>query len=191
MAVPTMAAPVMVAAQPPEVRDAEVGEFFARHHSAIRRFLVTCGCPEHEADDIVQDTILAVRERWHHVRTLEKPTAYWYMAARRRLQRVQGRLTLQQARNAGYQDRLLIVPDPVDAPGIVDRRRALLDQLRELPLGQRQVLWLRLAEGFSEAETARILDVCAGTVKSQLHDAKKNLKEQLRKNGGTWEADIL
>jgi DNA-directed RNA polymerase specialized sigma24 family protein len=51
------------------------------------------------------------------------------------------------------------------------------------------VLWLRGAAGFSVAETAMILDLRAGTVKSQLNAAKRRLKELRRTNGGVWEAE--
>ena len=51
------------------------------------------------------------------------------------------------------------------------------------------MLWLREAAGFSVAETAMILDLRAGTVKSQLNAAKRRLKELRRTNGGVWEAE--
>ncbi len=51
------------------------------------------------------------------------------------------------------------------------------------------MLWLREAAGFSVAETAMILDLRPGTVKSQLHAAKKSMKELLRANSGAWEAE--
>ena len=51
------------------------------------------------------------------------------------------------------------VAHPGDQFAAVDRRQALMAQLRELPPRQRQVLWLRLAEDFSESETAEILGI--------------------------------
>ena len=62
--------------------------------------------------------------------------------------------------------------------------------LHELPLRQRQVLWLRRAATFTEAETAQILSIRPGTVKSQLHDAEIRLRELLQKSSDTWEAKI-
>ena len=69
------------------------------------------------------------------------------------------------------------VPDPADAFTAADNREAALALLRQLPLRQRQVLWLRNGAGFSVAETAQILSVSDGTVKSQLHDAKARMEE--------------
>jgi DNA-directed RNA polymerase specialized sigma24 family protein len=52
------------------------------------------------------------------------------------------------------------------------------------------VLWLREAARFSVVETAMILDLRPGTVKSQLNAAKKRLKELHRTNSGRWEAEF-
>jgi RNA polymerase sigma factor (sigma-70 family) len=171
---------------PQQARDEEIEAFFVAHRKAVRRCLIAYGCEEHEADDLVQDTILAVREYWERVRTLERPVAYWFKVAIRQLRRVQGERARRYC-TGDHHERLMTLPDPVDAPAVVDRRQALMVLIRELPPRQRHVLWLRLAEGFSVAETAAILDIRPGTVKSQLHDAKKRLEELLRKDGDIWE----
>lgn len=124
-------------------RDEEVGALFATHYMAIRRYLIACGCPDYEADDVLQDTILAVRENWEKkVRALDKPVAYWYKAASRRF----WRLAKERARrfSAGdHEDHLLAVPDQANEVAAVDFRLTLMAWIRELPIRQRQVLWLR------------------------------------------------
>jgi RNA polymerase sigma factor (sigma-70 family) len=81
------------------------------------------------------------------------------------------------------------VADPADQFAVVDRYQALIARIRELPPRQRQVLWLRLAEDFSESDTAEILGISVGSVKRQLHDAKERMKELLRKDSTTWGAE--
>lgn len=80
------------AAQPPEssevARDVEVGALYAKHGDRLQRYLVAHGCTKADADDIVHDTILIVRRRWDNVRDLEKPAAYWYKIATRKMWRV-------------------------------------------------------------------------------------------------------
>ena len=91
-----------------------------------------------------------------------------------------GRLPEQQAGRYGQGDpeqHLQAFPDPADAFAAADRRAMALALLGRLPPGQRQVLWLRTAAGFSEAETAQILSVTSGTVKSQLHYATTKIKK--------------
>ena len=56
--------------------------------------------------------------------------------------------------------------------------------LRLLPRRQRVVLSLRYLEGFNVGEIASVLRVPAGTVKSRLHGARKELKRLLRRRDG-------
>jgi RNA polymerase sigma factor (sigma-70 family) len=170
--------------------DKEISLFYGVHHRAVSGFLVVaCGCPVPDAEDIVQDTILVIQARyWPTVRALEKPEAYWYKTAQRRCRR----LLRQRAKRVAEGDpveRLLGVADPADQFAVVDRYQALIARIRELPPRQRQVLWLRLAEDFSESDTAEILGISVGSVKRQLHDAKERMKELLRKDSTTWGAE--
>ncbi len=139
-----MKAVVAASREPEDPRDKEVSELYVAYRKGVRAYLInSVGCPEHEADDVLQDTILIVRDRWDQIRTLEKPAAYWYKIAGRRARRLQG----QRA-----------------------KRGCGLD--------------------LSVAETAMILDLRPGTVKSQLNAAKKRLKELHRTNSGRWEAEF-
>ena len=52
------------------------------------------------------------------------------------------------------------------------------------------MLWLRLVAGFSEAETAEILGVSAGSVKTHLNHARTRMQKLLRMDSATWEAEI-
>jgi RNA polymerase sigma-70 factor, ECF subfamily len=173
-----------------QVHDREIGEFFATHREAVRSYLISSyGCSGSTADDVLQDSILAVREYWERVRTLEKPAAYLYKVAGRRLQRQQGERA-QHEPGGDCRELLLATPDPGDGYRAVEERMTAMALLRDLPLRQRQVLWLRRAAGFTAAQTAEILSIRPGTVKSSLHDAETRLQELLRKSSDTWEANI-
>lgn len=171
-------------------RDEEIEAFFAAHHRSVRGLLIACGCEDHEADDVVQDTLLVIREKyWERVRTLDKPVAYWCKIALRRYWRLQAARARWFA--AGDHHELLVaVADPVDATENVDRKHALMALIRQLPPRQRQVVWLREVVGLREAETAKILAIQPGTVKSHLHDGKARLEELLRKDDETWKGEI-
>jgi len=56
----------------------------------------------------------------------------------------------------------------------------LRDAVLALPERQRDVLLLRLVEGWSTAETARRLRCAEGTVKASLHQATRKLREHLK-----------
>ena len=181
--------PVGGASPPGPSRDEEIIALFIAHRNELRGYLIgSCGCLEHEADDITQDAFLAVREQWGHVRDYEKPKAYLYKVAVRRFFRLRG----QQAGEylQGDLEPLLVAfPDPADAFAEADRRDAALALLRQLPLRQRQVLWLRRGVGFSVAETAQILSISDGTVKSHLYDAIARMEElESKARSGEWRA---
>jgi RNA polymerase sigma-70 factor (ECF subfamily) len=172
--------PSAAASSPGRSRDEEITAFYVEHRSGLRGYLVNvCRCPGHEADDIVQEAFLAVREQWDHVRHYDKPKAYLYKVAVRRYQR----LSAQWAARSwpgDPDDHLLAFPDPADAFAASDLRISAMELLRQLPPRQRQVVGLRGA-GFTEAETAQIMSVSLGTVKSQLHDARARIAELERK----------
>jgi RNA polymerase sigma factor (sigma-70 family) len=178
------------AASPPgPLRDEEITDFFAAHYNGLRSYLRACGCPAHDADDVAQDSFLAVRGQWDHVRTYDSPKAYLYKVAVRRF----GRLRKEQARKDFPVDpgeHAFAYPDPADAIAAADRRAEAMTLLRQLPLRQRQVLWLREAVGFSVAETADILSISAGTVKSTCHDARASIQKlEAKASDGDWRTE--
>jgi RNA polymerase sigma factor (sigma-70 family) len=61
----------------------------------------------------------------------------------------------------------------------VDQRSALWPLVRRLPVPQRVVVVLRIAEDLSEEQTAELLGVPAGTVKSRLSRALTNLRSMM------------
>lgn len=60
--------------------------------------------------------------------------------------------------------------------------RQCIDQLPNFP---RQLVLLRDIEGYSTEETARLMDITAGNVKTGLHRARKALKQQIEKYADT------
>ena len=69
------------------------------------------------------------------------------------------------------------VPEPDTGPAAsVDERHDLWDAMGRLPRRQRAVIVLRYVEDLSEAETARLLGVSVGTVKSQTSKALAHLR---------------
>jgi RNA polymerase sigma-70 factor (ECF subfamily) len=78
-----------------------------------------------------------------------------------------------------------ILPETAQPDGLDERleRDALWRHVRTLPARQRAVLVLRFYEDQSEAETARLLGVSVGTVKSQCSRALASLRAKLGEEG--------
>lgn len=155
--------------------EADLAVFFLAHRRQLRRYLIAQGCADSDSDDLVQDAFLIVRQRWETIAYYDKPKAYLYKVAIRLWRRHAAR-----SRRHGYrddhEDYLRSVPDPVDAAASVELADALTRWFRQLPAQQRLVAGLRLIGGLSEVETAEVLKISLGTVKSQLNAARKRLR---------------
>jgi RNA polymerase sigma-70 factor (sigma-E family) len=148
-----------VARPPDDAFDA----FFESHHADLARLAYLVTGEVAVAEDLAADALLEVWRRWDRVSAADSPVAY---ARGILVNMARGRIrTLGRERRG-----LLRLALPwrerardVDVPAVVDVRKAL----RQLPHRRRACVVLRYAFDLSEQETARILDVTVGTVKSQ------------------------
>ena len=121
------------------------------------------------ADDLVQEAMIKVAQRWNRLRT-GNPTAY----ARRIIHRDHASWwrRRRETLTADTPDRS--APHDADA---VERRLLVHDALARLTRGQRAVIVLRYLDDLTERETADVLGVTVGTVKSQASVALRRLRE--------------
>lgn len=158
---------------------AALEELYARYRRPLFGFLLGIAPDAATAEEILQDTLVAV---WQGAAGFAGRATFrqWVFAVARR-----------QAYNALRRRRLPCAnPDELAATaasGPSPESEALtgagLDELaahiRRLPSGQREVLVLTLVEGFSYEETAAILEVPLGTVRSRLNTARRTLRQEL------------
>lgn len=120
--------------------------------------------------EAVQESLLAV---YRGLRTLKEPAAFygWVRA-------VTVREAARTARRAGR----TATAELVDQPSLADPSLgvAIADVLERLPSHQRDILTLRAVYGLEERETARVLSLPVGTVRSRLHRARRNFEEAWR-----------
>jgi RNA polymerase sigma-70 factor (sigma-E family) len=158
------------ARRPARIRRVEFDEFVRARARALGRVAYLLTGDQHDAEDLVQVALERCAVHWHR---LDDPDAYvrrvlysravsWWRVRRRR-------------RGEVLTDR-----PPEAAPGSAgdpDVRVVLQQALARLTPRQRAVLVLRFYEDHSESETARLLDVNVGTVKSQTRHALRRLRE--------------
>lgn len=143
-------------------RDEEFADFVAaRYRALVRTGLLLTGDSGH-AEDLAQSALIRTYLAWSRLREPANAESY----ARKVLTRLAFRAGQRRWRGEVAAERL---PEPLSAAAspagdvAVDVRRALA----ALPVGQRAVLVLRYFDDQSEAETARLLGISPGTVKSR------------------------
>ena len=145
--------------------DQALDQLYAAHWRALVRLGVLLVHDVSLAEEIVQDSFVAVHGRWRRLRDPERALAYLRQTVVNR--------SRSALRHRGVVERHAAREKPVGvAPGADhevmadDRRERVLDALRALPGRQREVLALRYYSELSEAEIADALGISRGAVKS-------------------------
>jgi RNA polymerase sigma-70 factor (ECF subfamily) len=148
-------------------------------HSVVR----VTGCPV-EAEDVVQDAFVQAYTKLDRFKGESQFFTWLYRIAFNtsvsRHRKKKPTVSIDKQREA-IGDNLPDGQPPVEAALERDEQvRQLEAALLELPEDQRTILVLRELEDQSYDEIAAILDLPAGTVRSRLHRARKQLHELLK-----------
>ncbi|HWS38997.1 MAG TPA: SigE family RNA polymerase sigma factor [Actinoplanes sp.] len=141
--------------------DREFHEFVEQRMERWRRSAYLLCSDWHTADDLVSMAITKLYRHWRAVRHADNPDAY--------AQKVLTRTWLDERRRPWRRERAAeTLPDqPEDAVDRVHDRTSLAALLASLGPRQRAVLILRFYFDYSAEQTAEILGISVGTVKSQ------------------------
>ncbi|MFI6261445.1 SigE family RNA polymerase sigma factor [Micromonospora sp. NPDC051006] len=151
-------------------------EFADSRLAALLRYAVMLTGDPHQAEDLVQETMVRVQLNWRRVARADLPERY-----------VRRMLTNQYIdwRRGSWVRRVLlraepdeVVPEPTDhAQSAVDRDQ-VWSWLARLPRRQRASLVLRYYEDLPDAEIAEILGCAVGTVRSSISRALAALRTE-------------
>ncbi|MGN6577063.1 MAG: SigE family RNA polymerase sigma factor [Nocardioides sp.] len=156
--------------------DAAVEELYAAHYRRLVRLSVLLVRDVETAEEVVQDSFVAMHGKWRRLREPEKALAYLRQTVVNRSRSVLRRRTVA-ARH--------VSPPLPDHPGAdesavaTERRTEVLEALRALPTRQREVLALRYYLDLSEAQIAETLGISRGAVKSHASRGSAALRELL------------
>ena len=169
-------------------------EALIREMPGLRAFAVSLAGSFHQADDLLQDTLL---KAWSSADSFTPGTNMraWLFTILRNtyysLYRRRGREV--QDTDGVYSGRVATPPNQDGALDLADFQAAL----SKLPPEHRDVLLMVGASGFSYEEAAEICGVAVGTIKSRLNRARARLAELLGINdasdlgaGGEYEAVV-
>jgi RNA polymerase sigma-70 factor (sigma-E family) len=148
--------------------DEAVEQLYATHYRRLVRLSVLLVRDVETAEEVVQDSFVAMHGRWRTLREPDKALAYLRQTVVNRSRSV--------LRHRGVQDRHASAvlterpgaagPGADEATVARERRRQVLDALQQLPRRQREVLALRYYLDLDEAGIAETLGISRGAVKS-------------------------
>lgn len=152
-------------------------EFADARLGALLRYAVMLTGDPHQAQDLVQETMVRVQLHWRRVARSDVPERY-----------VRRMLTNQfiDWRRGSWARRVLLRGDVDDSvPASADHAQSAVDRdqvrswLSRLPRRQRAALVLRYYEDLPDGEIAEILGCAVGTVRSSISRALATLRAEL------------
>lgn len=163
---------------------AALGEVYDAHHAHVRAFAVRLVGDESVAEDLVQETFLALPRAVRHFRgDAALRTFLVSIAVNHARHHVRSAVRRRLAH-----ERLGTEP-PASSPGPEEHARraelaAILTRaLDALPIEQRVAVVLCDVEGRSSAEAARIVGVPEGTIRTRAFHARRKLRDALASKG--------
>ena len=155
--------------------------FFVRYRSPIYRTAYGLTGDVHAAEEILQDTFARAYQRRATLRTDVSPLPWLHKVA---LNLCYSRLSRRRpAQEPIIDQEAQALPDDSIAPSEraeqAELRQIVRDGVAALPMKHQAVVVLYYLYGMSLQETAALLNVRLGTVKSRLHYALRSLRTQL------------
>lgn len=162
----------MVVLQTRHVMTENVGfdDFFAKRYERLVRACVLLTGRAIEGEDLAQEAMARVLERWDRVSAMDDPEGYLYRTALNVHRKVLRRLAVAARRQ--------VVGEPTDDPEVTDRRIDLLRAIRSLPRAQREALVLVEWFGYTAEEAGSMLGIEPASVRGRLHRAREGLRQR-------------
>jgi len=149
--------------------------FFRAEHPRLLRALYLLAGSLAEADELAQEAMARVFERWDRVRVMASPVGYVY--------RVALNLHRSRARRLGVLARRVVGWErPRDPMELVETRAEILRLLSGLPPGQREALVLVGWLGMTSEEAGAVLGIEPVSVRVRVARARATLRARA---GGT------
>lgn len=155
----------------------ETAPSFEEFYEATFRRVFTALClvtgNRHEAEEIAQEALVRVFERWGRVGRLEDPTGYlfrvWMNMVRSRYRRA----------SLGLRRELLLAPAAVDDLAAIDTHDEVVRLLQGLDPKQRAAVLLTSILDYPAEEAGRMLGIRASSVRSLTTRARARMKQEV------------
>ena len=161
-------------AVPEDIEEPSFQAFFSEHYDRLARALFLLAGEPDEAEDLAQEAMVRVYERWGRVSTMASPEGYLYRTAlnlhRSRLRKLVTRRKRRERATA------TVTADPADAAAASDE---VARALAALPDGQREAVVLVSWLGMDAEEAGRLLGIEPVSVRARLSRARTTLRQHL------------
>jgi RNA polymerase sigma-70 factor (sigma-E family) len=143
--------------------DLAVIELYSMHYTALVRLSAMLVRDTPTAEEVVQDSFVAMHDGWERLRDTEKALAYMRQAVVNRSRSVlRHRMVVEKNQQKPPPD----MPSAEHGAMAMVERSAVIAALRDLPERQREAIVLRYYADLSEAEIAAAMKISRGAVKS-------------------------
>jgi RNA polymerase sigma-70 factor (sigma-E family) len=143
--------------------DRAVTEMYSLHYRALVRLAALLVRDTPTAEEVVQDSFVAMHGGWQRLRNAEKGLAYLRQAV---VNRARSTLRHRTVVDKNLQEAQPDMPNAEHGALVLLERHAVVAALRKLPERQREVIVLRYYADLSEAEIATAMGISRGAVKS-------------------------
>jgi RNA polymerase sigma-70 factor (sigma-E family) len=160
-----------------QAADQAVTALYQTHYAALVRAAALLVGDVATAEDVVQDSFIAMHRAWWRLRDTSRALPYLHRAVINR-----SRSVLRHRVVADRHPAMTVPewPSAEDSALALVRRSSVLAALSALPARQREVVVLRYYADLSETQIAAALGISAGAVKSHAARAKDSLGAVLR-----------
>ncbi|MET0800390.1 MAG: sigma-70 family RNA polymerase sigma factor [Actinomycetota bacterium] len=150
----------------------EFEEFYRAEFPNLVRAMFLLVPDDDEAQELAQEAMVRVYERWNRVRSMDRPGGYVYQVAvnlnRRRIRSLAMRTR-----------RLLMFGGGLQHVETTETRRELSEAIGSLSMRLREAFMLVDWLGMSSEEAGRILQIEPASVRSRVHRARNELRSHL------------
>ncbi|SDI55506.1 RNA polymerase sigma-70 factor, sigma-E family [Nonomuraea jiangxiensis] len=160
--------------------DVAIAELFKAHRLGLVRFAFLLVGDQETAEDIVQDAFAAVHHRWSRLADHDQLLPYLRTVVLNGCRAVHRRRVIAR-RWFGVEREVPFWSAEVQAL-LGETQREVFAAVRDLSRRQREAVVLRYYLDLSEADTAAVMGISRGTVKSTVSRALRKLAEKLEEN---------
>lgn len=163
-----------------EGRDEAFTELVERFGPALLRTAQTLTGSQAEAEDVVQETLVALVRTRAQLPLVQNFTAYLFTVLRHAARRQVERRERERRKGLAWADRAAERTTTDRVSHETDRLERLREAVARLPLEQRELLALKLDAGLTFREIAEQLSMNSNTVASRYRSAMQTLREMLQ-----------